>query len=182
MLRHRGDAVLRGGSSPRRGGGRAALPTRGAALEAATVEDARHGAVWRWRGRLRTSPPEALATAQAALALHGMTALLRTAPGGRAILLAAPTPPLPRRRQAPGAAPGGMRRTVARAATAVGLAGSMPPPRRPVRPPRRLTRRGRCGIISMYGAGAPPIRRRILKHLLLAHLLHYYFLFRSDEG
>jgi Zn-dependent protease len=66
-------------------------------VEAATVEDARHGAVWRWRGRLRTAPRHALATAQAALARHGMTALLRTAPGGRAILLAAPTPPLPRR-------------------------------------------------------------------------------------
>jgi hypothetical protein len=40
---------------------------------------------------------------------------------------------------------------------------------KPYRPPRRLTRRRRCGIISMDGAGAPPtIRRRILK------LIFYY--------
>jgi len=101
-------------------------------VEAATVQDARHGAVWRWRGRLRT-------------------------------------------------APGGMRRTVARAATAVGLAGSMPPPRRPVRPPRRLTRRRRCGIISMDGAGAPPtIRRRILKLIYLFCFAHYLYYLNVD--
>ena len=37
---------------------------------------------------------------------------------------------------------------------------------KPYRPPRRLTRSRRCGIISMDGAGAPPtIRGRILKQL-----------------
>jgi len=66
-------------------------------VEATAVQDARHGAVWRWRGRLRVAAPAALQAAQAALAPHGMTALLRTAPGGRAILLGAPRPPLPRR-------------------------------------------------------------------------------------